>query len=144
MDRKRWHMHIDEFKLENMDEVIDLWSRCGLLAPQNDPKKDIERKMKVDPDLFLVLKSEDKIIGSVMGGYEGHRGWINYLAVDPKSRRCGAARKLMLEVEQRLLKKGCPKINLQVRESNLEVLAFYDKIGYSTDKVVSLGKRLGS
>ncbi|MDX1810114.1 MAG: GNAT family acetyltransferase [Sulfurospirillaceae bacterium] len=137
-------MHIDEFKLENTDEVIDLWSRCGLLAPQNDPKKDIERKMKVDPDLFLVLKEEGKIIGSVMGGYEGHRGWINYLAVDPKSRRCGVARKLMTEVEQRLIKKGCPKINLQVRESNLEVLAFYDKIGYSTDKVVSLGKRLRS
>lgn len=86
--------------------------------------------------------SEERVVGSVMAGYEGHRGWINYLAVDPEVRRQGLGRRLMDAAESRLLELGCPKINLQVRSSNAEVLAFYDRIGFGRDDVVSFGKRL--
>jgi ribosomal protein S18 acetylase RimI-like enzyme len=77
-----------------------------------------------------------------MAGYEGHRGWINYLAVAPSHRRKGYAGRLMEEAEKRLKAAGCPKINLQVRETNLDVIQFYQSIGFATDRVVSLGKRL--
>jgi ribosomal protein S18 acetylase RimI-like enzyme len=85
---------------------------------------------------------EGKIIASVMGGYEGHRGWINYMAVDPDQRRKGYGRRIMAEVERRIRAKGCPKINLQVRESNHAVIKFYQSLGYADDAVIGLGKRL--
>ena len=124
------------------DLVVDLWRRCGLVRPNNDPFKDIARKLKVRPDLFLVALLDNLIVGSVMAGYEGHRGWINYLGVCPKHRRRGIARQMMEEAERLLRLEGCPKINLQVRTSNSEVLAFYRAIGYLQDEVVSMGKRL--
>jgi ribosomal protein S18 acetylase RimI-like enzyme len=83
-----------------------------------------------------------KIIATAMGGYEGHRGWVNYLAVDPAFRKKGFGRQLMAEIEKRLLALGCPKINLQVRMDNTSALEFYSQIGYKDDNVVSLGKRL--
>ena len=122
--------------------MIALWERCGSVAPQNDPNKDFDRKLRVNPELFLVGKSRGKIISSVMGGYEGHRGWINYLAVDPDCRRKGYGRIIMLEIEHRLKAIGCPKINLQVRATNISVIRFYEAIGFSNDHAVSFGKRL--
>ena len=77
-----------------------------------------------------------------MGGYEGHRGWVNYLAVHPERRGRGDGRALMAELEHRLLARGCPKINLQVREDNAVALAFYERLGFTVDASVSLGKRL--
>ena len=85
---------------------------------------------------------EDKLVASVMVGYEGHRGWINYLAVDPDHRRLGLGRALMDVAEERLRDMGCPKINLQIRKDNLEAIAFYEQLGYTDDSVVSYGKRL--
>ena len=108
----------------------------------NNPDKDIDRKLKVDPDLFLIGLSENLAIASVMGGYEGHRGWINYLVVSPGYRRQGYGRKIMEAVEARIKNKGCPKINLQVRDSNADVIAFYNALGYGYDNVIGLGKRL--
>lgn len=122
--------------------VIDLWRRCDLLRPWNDPRKDIARKLRVRPDLFLVGERDGTVVGTVMAGYEGHRGWINYLAVAPDHRRMGIGRVLMAEAERLLREAGCPKINLQVRTSNAEVIAFYRQLGYAVDDVVSLGKRL--
>ncbi len=122
--------------------MIALWRLCGLLRPSNDPEKDIARKAKVGSHLFLVATMGDAIVGSVMAGYEGHRGWINYLAVAPSRRRVGVGQRLMEEAERLLLAEGCPKINLQVRTSNREVLEFYEAIGFSRDDVLSLGKRL--
>ncbi len=133
---------IRAFKKTYESAVVRLWRECGLVVPQNDPIKDIQRKMKTQPKLFLVALSGTKVIGTVMGGYEGHRGWINYLAVNPAQRKLGIGRLLMGAVEKRLKILGCPKINLQVRESNTEVRAFYERIGYAQDKVVSYGKRL--
>ncbi|MBL4673232.1 MAG: GNAT family acetyltransferase [Arenicella sp.] len=122
--------------------LIALWQEVRLTAPQNDPSRDIQRKLEVDPQLLLVATFNEVIVGSVMGGYEGHRGWINYLAVSPNFQRQGVATKLMCRVESDLLSKGCPKINLQVRSGNNSVLAFYAALGYSDDDVVGLGKRL--
>ena len=130
------------FSSTDRDAVIALWHECGLLHPNNDPHKDIARKLRVRPDLFLVGVINDRIMASVMIGYEGHRGWINYLAVSPSHQKRGYGRLLMNEAERLLRAEGCAKINLQVRTSNAAVLAFYRAIGYLQDEVVSLGKRL--
>jgi len=124
-------------------EVISLWLRCGLTRPWNDPAKDIRRKLAEQPGLFGVLPGDGgSVVGTVMAGYEGHRGWINYLAVDPALQGQGLGRELMDWAEARLRERGCPKINLQVRHGNEAVLAFYAALGYADDNVVSLGKRL--
>jgi ribosomal protein S18 acetylase RimI-like enzyme len=88
-----------------------------------------------------VAERGEHILGTVMAGWEGHRGWLNYLAVDPTARRAGIGRSLVREAEARLAALGCPKVNLQIRSSNREVVAFYRSIGYSVDDVVSMGKR---
>lgn len=137
-------MNIREFNISDQEAVVALWRSVGLVVAWNDPYKDIQRKLKVDPDLFLVGELSGEIVATVMGGYEGHRGWINYLAVSPHHRRSGHGRRLMASIEERLRQRGCPKINLQVRESNADVIAFYNSLGYGHDHVVSLGKRLES
>ena len=135
-------MKVRAYNENDKAEVISLWDECGLVVPQNDPAKDIERKLKVDPDLFLVGVTEKGIVASVMGGYEGHRGWINYLAVKPSEQRKGYGQYIMQAIEALIKQKSCPKINLQVRTTNESVIAFYTAIGYGDDNVVSLGKRL--
>jgi ribosomal protein S18 acetylase RimI-like enzyme len=135
-------LHIRPFQTDDEPALVDLWRRCGLTRPQNDPHKDVQRKLRVQPEMFLVATIDETIVGSVMAGYEGHRGWINYLAVSPEHRRCGIGRMLMAEAQRLLTDVGCPKINLQVRSDNAGVIAFYRAIGYSVDDVVSLGKRL--
>ena len=122
--------------------LIQLWRDCGLTRPWNDPVKDIARKATVQADLFLVGKIDGVIVATVMGGYDGHRGWVNYLAVSPAHQRRGYATVLMRALEARLLAMGCPKINLLIRSGNLGVQAFYKRLGFQLDEVVSLGKRL--
>ena len=122
--------------------VIELWMQCNLVVPQNNPERDINRKLQVSPEWFLVGTLDGKIVATCMAGYEGHRGWINYLAVSPQHRRMGIGRRIMEDAEKRLKSVGCPKINLQVRETNREVILFYARIGYTKDPVVSMGKRL--
>lgn len=122
--------------------VIDLWDRCGLLRPWNDPKRDIQRKLLVNPELFLVGLVENVVVATAMAGYEGHRGWINYLAVSPDCQRQGLGRAIMEAAEQCLRAIGCPKINLQVRTGNQQAIDFYRQLGFKIDDVVSLGKRL--
>ncbi len=137
-------MEIRTFAVSDADAVVALWQRCELTRPWNDPHKDIARKVSVADDLFLVGTEAGTVISSVMAGYDGHRGWVNYLAVDPDRRGHGAARALMAEAETRLAARGCPKVNLQVRDTNTEVLAFYERLGYVVDAAVSMGKRLES
>jgi len=134
-------MKIRAYEEKDKNDVISLWDECGLVVPQNNPAKDIERKLKVDPDLLLVGIKENRVVATVMGGYEGHRGWINYLAVKPSEQRKGYGQAIMLAVENLIKQKGCPKINLQVRNTNDAVIAFYAAIGYGNDHVVGLGKR---
>ncbi|MEM8560908.1 MAG: GNAT family acetyltransferase [Pseudomonadota bacterium] len=133
---------IRAFADSDREAVVTPWRNCGLVVPWNDPDKDIDNKLAVDRDLFLVALDSDGLVATVMGGYEGHRGWINYLAVNPEKRGLGYGKRMMSSVETRLKSKGCPKINLQVRSSNAEVVAFYRTLGYTIDAVVSLGKRL--
>lgn len=135
-------MNIRPFEIDDQAELIALWRETGLVTSKNDPQKDIKRKLQVDRELLLVAAIDGIVIGSVMGGYEGHRGWVNYLAVSANFQRQGIASKLMRRVESDLLLKGCAKINLQLRATNSSVLAFYAALGYLDDKVISLGKRL--
>jgi ribosomal protein S18 acetylase RimI-like enzyme len=135
-------MDIRTFRIEDQPAVILLWEECGLVRPWNDPKKDIERKLRVGAELFLVGVVNDRVVATVMAGYEGHRGWINYLAVAPETQRTGLGREIMNEAERRLRAAGCPKINLQVRGDNNRAIDFYRAIGYVPDDVVGMGKRL--
>ena len=135
-------MDIRVYEKNDRDEVIALWKECGLVVPQNNPGNDIDRKLKRDRDLFLVGVTSKGIVSTVMGGYEGHRGWISYLAVRPSEQRKGYGQKIMSAVEVLIKRKGCPKINLQIRATNEKVIAFYSAIGYGDDNVVGLGKRL--
>ena len=121
---------------------MSLWSICELTRPWNNPHRDIDRKLARDGDNLLVLEQGGQLIASVMVGYEGHRGWVNYLAVHPDHRRQGLGRLLMDVAERRLRDLGCAKVNLQVRASNETATEFYRQIGYTVDDVVSLGKRL--
>ena len=135
-------MDVRAFQPADEDAAIALWQRCDLLRSWNDPRKDIRRKLQVNPELFLIGVLDGQVVATAMVGYEGHRGWINYLAVEPAHQRKGLGRMMMKEAERRLRALGCPKINLQVRSSNRGVIEFYQRIGYSVDDVVSLGKRL--
>ena len=132
---------IRSFQISDEPDVIDLWHRCNLVVPQNDPKKDIEMNLQVQPELFFVGVISSRIVSTVMSGYDGHRGWLYYLAVDPDFQKRGIARRMVEEVESKLRKLGCPKINLQVRNSNKPVIAFYKHIGFGDDDVIGMGKR---
>ena len=135
-------MEIRSYQSTDELQVIALWDRCGLLRPWNDPHKDIQRKLAVDPTQFLIGVENDEIVASAMIGYDGHRGWIYYLAVSPDVQRRGLGRELMSEAERRLRALGCPKINLQVRSTNTAVIDFYRSVGFVEDEVLSFGKRL--
>ena len=135
-------MRIRPYRAEDENAVVALWRECGLTRAWNDPHKDIARKLTVQPDLFLVGTLDGKLAATLMAGYDGHRGWVNYLAVSPDCRRQGFGRVLMQEAEERLLALGCPKLNVQVRSENAEAMGFYRALGYAQEERVSLGKRL--
>ena len=137
-------MKIRTFEPADATAVVELWRVCDLTRLWNDPVRDIERKVAVADDLFLVATIDGVVVATVMAGYDGHRGWVNYLAVDPKRRGSGLGRAVMSEAELRLRDRGCPKINLQVRTSNPSAIAFYERLGFAVDDAVSLGKRLES
>lgn len=133
---------IREFVASDREQVIELWDACELIRSWNNPERDIDRKVAVDDSMFLVAGLDGRITGSVMAGYDGHRGWVNYLAVDPAHQGSGLGAELMAEVERRLLAIGCPKVNLQIRTTNLRAVAFYTQLGYAEDAAISMGKRL--
>jgi ribosomal protein S18 acetylase RimI-like enzyme len=135
-------MKIRSFHPADENCVIALWRECGLTRPWNDPHRDIQRKLSEQPELFLVATIGDALVGSAMVGFDGHRGWVYYLAVSLQHRKQSIGRALMHEAERLLVERGCPKINLLVRSSNAEVIAFYRKLGYAQDDAISLGRRL--
>jgi len=130
------------FREDDRSAVIELWGRCGLTVAWNDPGRDIDRKLEDSPDLFFVAVENDRPVGTCMAGYDGHRGWIYYLAVHPDHRYRGIACGLVRHAEQTLADRGCPKINLMVRDTNTPVQAFYRKLGYRKDAVTVLSRRL--
>lgn len=133
---------IRPFRADDTEAVVALWESCGLVRPWNDPRRDIARKATVQPELFLVAESAAGVVAAGMAGFDGHRGWVNYLAVQPDLQGSGLGRTLMGEFERLLTDLGCPKVNLQIRAGNERVLGFYESLGYSDDRTVSLGKRL--
>ena len=135
-------LQVRRFASSDRERVIAVWRECELVVPWNDPERDIDLKLAFQPELFLVGEIAGRVEATAMAGYEGHRGWINYLAVAPEHRRLGLGRRMMAAAEAELRKLGCPKINLQVRSGNRDVLAFYERLGFRPDETVSLGKRL--
>ena len=133
---------IRPFKEGDEEALVSLWNMCKLTVPWNNPYKDIARKLKVQAEYFLVGYLEDKLIASVMAGYDGHRGWINYFAVHPDFQARGYGKQLMDNVENGLRELGCPKINLQIREGNDKVFSYYQKLGFVEEKRINMGKRL--
>lgn len=133
---------IRPFRESDRSAVTALWSECGLIRPVNDPQRDIDRKLSSDPEHFVVGEVDGVVVASLMFGYEGHRGWLNYLAVKPKFQRIGLGRSLVSHAERELAALGCAKVNLQIRETNAGVVEFYRRLGYSVDEVISMGRRL--
>ena len=135
-------MKISEFTGDQTDQVIALWEKCGLTRSWNKPEKDIARKNSDQNGKFLIGQIDGVLMASIMIGYDGHRGSINFLAVDPVYARTGYGKVLMAEAELFLLSVGCPKINFCVRTDNAKVIKFYQQLGYAIEPVHLLGKRL--
>lgn len=135
-------MIIRPFENDDRQTVIKLWRRCGLLVAWNDPEADIDRKLRVDPELFVVGIAGSRLVATAMGGYDGHRGSLYYLAVDAEQQGRGYGRKIADYLAGLLEQRGCPKLNIMVRSSNTRMIDFYHRLGFKTDEVVCLGKRL--
>lgn len=124
------------------DAVIALWHAAGLTRPWNDPVLDFTRALEGATSAVLVAEGEGGLTGSVMLGDDGHRGWVYYLAVAESARRTGLGRALMAAAEDWFRARGCPKIQLMVRDSNAEALGFYAALGLEPQGVVTLGRFL--
>ena len=138
-------MEIRPYTEADQDSVAALWRRVFPDSPPwNDPETDIRRKLSVQRELFLVATIGEELVGTAMAGFDGHRGWVYYVAVSPEYRRQGIGRALMKRVEEDLAELGCSKLNLQVRASNSQVVSFYQRLGYQVEERVSMSKRLGA
>lgn len=128
---------------KDRDGLLSLWTEIfPASSPHNDPETSLDKKLRNDPDLLLVSVMDGKVIGSVMGGFDGHRGWIYSLAVSPSLRRKGIASALMAVIEEKLRERGCLKVNLQVLSSNSGVVALYKELGFHVEERISMGKKL--
>jgi len=134
--------HPVEITDADVDEVVDLWRRCGLTRPWNDPIDDIALARRGADATILVVRETGRLIATVMVGFDGHRGWVYYLAVDPDRQGGGLGRAIMDAAEGWLKARGAPKIQLMVRDNNVAALGFYDRLGFERQAVVTLGKRL--
>lgn len=136
-------MQIRVYEEKDRSEVISLWREVfAYTMPYNDPALVIDRKLAFQRELFFVALLDDQVVGTVMGGYDGHRGWIYALAVDARRRGHGVGESLMRHLEKALADLGCVKINLQVLASNRNVVAFYEKVGYRVEEQISMGRVL--
>lgn len=134
---------IRAYNQKDCEGVVALWDLVFPNAPaHNDPNRDIQSKLGVQPELFFVAESDQRIIGTAMAGYDGHRGWVYYVAVHPDFRRKRLGTALMKEAEEALKVVGCQKLNLQIRADNAEVQAFYESMEYRVEERISMGKRL--
>ncbi len=136
-------MKIREFKIDDYPAVRDLWQTAGLILRPGDELEDVKLKLQRDPDLFLVAERGDEIVGSVIGGWDGRRGWIYHLVVKPEHQRKGIGAGLIREVEKRLVAKAAKKVNAQVYKSNERSSEFFKSIGYEAQRdLVMIGKQL--
>jgi ribosomal protein S18 acetylase RimI-like enzyme len=133
---------IEPASSRDKEAVVALWRDCGLTRPWNDPDRDFALAMASDAGTLLVTRHDGEITGSVMAGFDGHRGWVYYLAVSPDHRRTGLGKALMAAVEAWLRTRSAPKLQLMVRGSNADALAFYEALGLERQDVVTLGRFL--
>lgn len=136
-------MEIRAYRSADHDAVVELWRRVfPSPEPRNDPVKNIQHKLAVQPELFLLALIEFRVVGTCMAGFDGHRGWVYLLGVAPEHRRAGVGRALMRRAESLLTRFGCPKLNLQVLATNPEAVGFYERLGYRVEERISMGKLL--
>lgn len=133
---------IKTFSEKYRSEIINLWDKCNLLFPGNNPDNDIDIKVRFQPDLFFIGFYGEILVSSLMAGFDGHRGWLNYLGVLPDFRKKGYGKLMIDHAVDRLNNIGCPKINLQVRGSNTGVIEFYKKSGFYMHDVVCMQLKL--
>lgn len=124
------------------DDVVALWHAAGLTRPWNDPRADFDLALGSNNSTLLLARAAQVLSGSVMVGFDGHRGWVYYLATAPEVRGRGIGRELMRAAETWLVSVGCPKIQLMVRGDNAAARGFYAALGYELQDVVTLGRRL--
>ena len=134
-------LKIQEFHPEHREAVVSLWNTVfPNPAPHNDPQQSIDQKTAINDGLFFVAIEDETVVGTILGGYDGHRGWIYSVAVSPDRQRQGIGTKLIRHAESVLIERGSPKINLQVRSDNAEVVAFYQTLGYRVEERIGMGK----
>ena len=131
-----------EFQLADYSQVIALWRRVGLIVGRSDSPESLRKKLERDPDLFLVAQEGDRIVGVIVGSYDGRRGWINHLAVAPEHQSAGLGSMLVNQVEERLRPKGCEKVNLLIEPTNERIQGFYEQLGYARDELIFMEKWL--
>jgi ribosomal protein S18 acetylase RimI-like enzyme len=142
-DQSVHDISIRPYKADDEAAVVELWETCFPDDPPwNEPRDVIRRKMTVQPELLLVALVDDQVVGTVLAGFDGFRGWVNKVATHPSLQRKGIASRLMRAAESALADMGCPKLNLQVRAGNVAVVEFYENAGYTIEDRVSMGKRL--
>jgi ribosomal protein S18 acetylase RimI-like enzyme len=135
-------VRVRAFRVSDTEAVLSLWERSEISRPWLDLRAEIVEKVKRDRSLFLVAEDARVVIGVVMGAYDGRRGWVYHLAVEPGRRHSGIGRLLMQGLEERMARMGVVKMNLQVRHDNVAVVGFYDALGYRDERLTSMGKRL--
>lgn len=135
-------MELREFQIGDYPQVITLWQTAGLTISRSDSPEGLRRKLERDADLFLVAEENGRIVGVIMGCYDGRRGWINHLAVTPDQQGVSLGSHLVKEVEVRLKAKGCEKLNLLIEPTNEDVQAFYERLGYARDDLIFMEKWL--
>lgn len=136
-------MQLRPYRDSDETAVVRLWTLVlPGTAPHHDPATSIRKKLEFDRELFLVAELDGQVVGTAMGGYDGHRGWIYSVAVHPDQRRHGIGTALIRRLESLLIERGCPKVNLQVLTTNNDVVAFYEKLGFTVEARISMGKRL--
>ena len=135
-------MEIGTIEDVDIPAVLDLWGRCGLLHPSNDARADVARARSAPNATLLVGRKDGAVIATAMAGFDGHRGWVYYLAVEPRRRRAGHGKAMLAAAEGWLRERGAPKVMLMVAESNGGVRGFYEKLGFTRSPVVTMGKLL--
>jgi len=140
--RKEWTVRA--YRPTDHARVVRLWRDAGIRVGPSDSARELERTRRRDPDLFLVAEIRGRLVGAVLGRFDGRRGWINHLAVAPRHRRAGLGRYLVERVERRLLRKGCAKVNLHIERENQAVSAFYTSMGYRARDLLFMEKWIRS
>lgn len=133
---------IREANLDDEAACIALWQAAGLTRSWNDPAFDLRRALAQPQSTIFLHEHEGGLIGSAMVGDDGHRGVVYYVATHPDHRTQGIARALMAAAEEWLKARGCPKLNLMIREGNEAVATFYKKLGYEMEERTVMAKKL--